>query len=109
MFSAVSRRAQAILESENPAALNAALNVLSYLEESYSNLTQDEGSHPFTECATFADNIKGEGYAWQSDWHFIDQAYLADGGTLADYPEFHPSSVDVVDALTDLTAFLKGE
>lgn len=72
-------------------------------------MTSDEGDHPFTECATFADNIKGQGYSFQSDWHFIDQPYFADGGSLEDYPDFEISDVDVLDALTDLTAFLKGE
>ena len=72
-------------------------------------LTKDEGSHPFTECATFADDIKGEGYSAQSDWHFIDQPYLDEPDTTLDDFEFEPSDVDVVDALTDFTAFLKGD
>ncbi len=95
-------------DSESP-AFQQALDVLAYLESSYSSLTSDEGDHPFTECATFADNIKGQGYSFQSDWHFIDQPYFADGGSLEDYPDFKISDVDVLDALTDLTAFLKGE
>ena len=95
-------------DSESP-AFQQALDVLAYLESSYSSLTSDEGDHPFTECATFADNIKGQGYSFQSDWHFIDQPYFADGGSFEDYPDFHMSDTDVLDALADLTAFLKGE
>jgi S1/P1 Nuclease len=31
--------------------------------------------NPFTECATFADEIKSD-FKFQSGWHFIDQPYL---------------------------------
>ena len=27
------------------------------------------------ECAPFADTIKGQGYSFQSDWHFVNQPY----------------------------------
>jgi len=60
----VARQAQAILEQNNPAALQAALNQLVALKTDYPSLTTDEGAHPFTECALFADNIKGMGYSW---------------------------------------------
>lgn len=49
----------------NPDALSAALAVLEPLKNDYSDLVE-EGDHPFTECATFADNIKSKGYSWQS-------------------------------------------
>jgi hypothetical protein len=52
------------LEQTNPAALAAALAVLAPLKADYPTLTKDESSNPFTECALFADNIKGEGYSW---------------------------------------------
>jgi hypothetical protein len=52
------------LEQTNPAALAAALAVLAPLKADYPTLTTDESSNPFTECALFADNIKGEGYSW---------------------------------------------
>lgn len=106
-FHLVSRRAQSLLEGS--AALTEALDVLSYLKVSEASLTTDEDSHPFTECATFADNIKGQGFSYQSDWHFIDQPYLSDGDTIEDYPDYKMSDTDIVAALTDLTAFLKGE
>jgi hypothetical protein len=60
----VARRAQAILEQTNPAALAAALAVLAPLKADYPSLTKDESTNPFTECALFADNIKGQGYSW---------------------------------------------
>jgi hypothetical protein len=37
------------------------------------------------ECATFADDIKWHGGRWQAPWHFIDQPYLDEGGTINDY------------------------
>lgn len=60
----VSRRAQAILESEASDAFDSALTVLSFLADSEPSLTSDEDDHPFTECATFADDIKGKGYSF---------------------------------------------
>ena len=72
-------------------------------------MTTDEDKHPFTECATFADNIKGEGMSWQSPWHFIDQPYYDMGGDASDFPDFQEDDVDIVDALENLTKFLKGD
>ena len=83
--------------------------MLTYLKASESSLTGDEESHPFTECADFADNIKGQGYSFQSDWHFIDQPLLDEGKTIADYPDYVMADVDVIQAMHDLVAFLKGE
>lgn len=40
--------------------------------------------HPFVECATFADDIKYNGGAWQSDFHFVDVPYV-DQGQASDY------------------------
>ena len=60
----VARQAQALLEENDPASLDAALNILSILEQSYPELTTSEDKHPFTECASFGDEIKGEGYSW---------------------------------------------
>lgn len=77
------------------------------LKHYYSSLTTDEGDHPFTECATFADNIKGEGYSFQSGWHFINLPYFDEGGD-ADSWDYTMPDYDVVGALTDLSGFLKG-
>lgn len=55
--------------------LAAALRELAVLEQTHSSLTTEK-SHPFTECATFADDIKGKGYSFQSDWHYINYPYL---------------------------------
>jgi hypothetical protein len=103
----VSRRAQAILEDEAPEVLSQALDVLAPLKKYYSSLTTDEGDHPFTECATFADDIKGQGYSWQSSWHFINVPYLDEGGDIEDY-DFDVEPYDIVQCLDDLVGFLKG-
>ena len=55
----MSRHAQAILEDQYPDVLQAALDEMVPLQRYYSSLTTSEGNHPFTECATFADDIKG--------------------------------------------------
>ena len=47
--------------------------------------------------------------SWQSDWHFIDQPYLPEDKVIDDYPDFEMAEVDVEDALTSLTDFIKGK
>ena len=87
----------------------AALDELAVLEKYYPDLTSDEGNHPFSECATFADNIKGQGYSFQSDWHFINTPYLDEPDTsLSDF-SFSWPDVNVVEALIAFRRFLKGE
>lgn len=49
--------------------------MLSYLEDYDPELTYREVDHPFVECATFADDIKYHGGAWQSDFHFEDKTF----------------------------------
>lgn len=102
----MSRHAQALLETENPAVLASALDMLAVLAESNPTLTKDEDNNPFTECATFADDIKGT-YDFQDGWHFIDQPYLLEGGDLSDF-DFTMDSQDVIQALNSLTAWLRG-
>ena len=46
---------------------------------------------------------------WQSNWHFVNEPYLDQGGTLDDFPDFKPPSARIYDALNDLTKFLKGD
>lgn len=104
----VARRAQDILQSENPAVFDYAVDQLRILEQYYPDLCNQEKNYPFVESSTFADHIKGMGYSFQSDWHFINIPYLDQGGELSDY-DFVEPPVDVVSALTSLTKFLKGE
>ena len=104
----IAREAEWILENSNPDVLSAAITELAVLKEYYPDLVE-EGNHPFTECATFADDIKGKGYSFQSDWHFINLPYLDEPGTTLDDFSFTQGDYDVVSAVTDFTAFLKGE
>ena len=106
----VSRIAQRVLQNENPTALDLALAELSTLAETHPDLIENERDHPFTECATFADDIKGTFGGFQSSWHFIDQPYLDEPGTtIEDFPDFQPDDMDVLDALTDLVALLQDQ
>jgi hypothetical protein len=44
-----------------------------------------ESDYPFVECAVFADTIKGQGYTWQSSWHFVNNPYLDESKNIEDY------------------------
>lgn len=108
----VARRAEAILaQNSSDGVLEAALTELNHLTMSHPDLIEHEKDHPFTECATFADDIKGkEPFGqFQTPWHFINQPYLDEPGTTVDDFDFHPPNEDVTKALTDLIDFLKGE
>jgi len=86
-----------LLQSQDYAAYEAVLDELVALQESNPELTKDEKDHPMTECALFADNIKGQGYSFQSGWHFIDKPYLDEPGTtIADFPKFEMDQYDIV-------------
>merc|ERR1712127_126519 len=104
----VARRAQDLLQSQDNNAYKAVLAELQVFKDAYPDLTKDEKDHPMTECAVFADNIKGEGYSFQAGWHFIDQPYLGQGGSLDDF-SFVMDTVDVVDALSALTEWLSND
>ena len=68
--------------------------MLAVLHAENATLTYEDGNHPFVECATFADDIKYHGGAWQSDFHFIDQPY---------YPNDDPQNYDFQTAAHNLT------
>ncbi len=88
----------------SPDAYQRALDELATLRSSQPDLTHREFDYPFTECASFADDIKGQ-YDFQSNWHFIDQPFLDQGGSLADF-SFVADEHQIVAALTELTQFL---
>ena len=79
------------------------------LHDSHPQMIVNEDAHAFTECATFADDIKDTFGAYQYGWHFIDQPYLDEQGTSIDDFDFSQPTEDVVHALTDFTLFMKGE
>jgi hypothetical protein len=103
----VAAQAQTFLENENPAVFEAALAELYTLKVSQPTLVKREVNHPFSECATFADDIKST-YSFQADWHFIDQPYAIHGDSLDNYPLYEMSEYDIVGALTNLTQWLEG-
>ena len=45
-------------------ALNKANDLLRAYSNSHPDMTNLEGSYPFVECATFADEIKAKGGSW---------------------------------------------
>jgi len=97
------------LQVENPSVLDAANQMLKPLKLHYPDITKTEKDHPFVETATFADVIRepGQAYGWQMPWHFIDQPYINEAGkSINDFPDFKLDTVDVVDALSNLTNFL---
>jgi hypothetical protein len=102
----LARRAQDLLQSQDHAAYEAVLQELAPLKANDASLTTDEGDHPMTECATFADNIKGMGMSWQSGWHFIDTPYYNEGNS-GDYPFVMPEE-NTVNAMINLTEWLSG-
>jgi len=104
----VARIANDILLEESPTTLNKAESVLAILEKSDPSLTKDEGKHPFVECTTFADDIKGKGGSYQAGWHFIDTPFLDEGGKISDF-DFKPDSHNVTEALTALTNWVNKE
>ena len=56
------RRAHDLLEGTT--TLLKAQKMLMPLKRHYPEITESEHLHPFVECATFADVIKGMGYKW---------------------------------------------
>ena len=64
------------LLAETPEVLDRANGALTHIAE-FTTLEKD---HPFVECATFGDNIKGAGWYDTSSWHYVDNPYF-DGFT----------------------------
>ena len=81
----VNRVAYESLLKENPAVLAKANAILDTLRDADPTLVKGESKHSFVECATWADDIKGRGGTFQSSWHFKDQPFLDEGGTLDDF------------------------
>ena len=101
----VARIARNILVQQAPEQLAQVESILSILEGADHKLTKDEGKHAFVECAPWADSFKYNGGYYQKGWHFIDQPYLDEGGTLADY-DFTLDKHNITQALNGLTGWL---
>ena len=105
-----------ILLEEDPAALDAANTVLAQLKKDGSDIPalSKEKNYPFVECAPFADTIKGQGYSFQSDWHFVNNPYLDEDPNINDYTfnDFSPQNVssvvvDIIDMLDKAPNYTK--
>jgi hypothetical protein len=57
----VARIAQGYLEEVSPETLEKAIEIL--VDSDFANYLHLENNHPFVECATFADEIKNDGFA----------------------------------------------
>lgn len=90
------------------AALDKATQLLQVYSASNPSMTNLEGNYPFVECATFADEIKAKGGTWQSGWHFVDQPYLDQGGSINDYPGFKFDTDSIDKAIPDIINWLSG-
>ena len=98
----VARIAHDILEKESPQTITDVEAALAVLKKSDPKFTAHEDKHPMVECATFADDIKAKGGAYQSGWHFIDQPYLDEGGSIDDY-DFKFDDHNITEAMSGLT------
>lgn len=68
----VSGIAERVLDEKAPSAITAANKLLTYYADyDTEGKTEHEGEHAFVETATFADDVKYHGEAWQSDFHFV--------------------------------------
>jgi len=100
----VSRIAYDILSAKG--SKNLAI-VEEHLKDLSTSITRKhERDHQFVECATYADDFKYHGGIYQKTWHFIDQPYFDQGGSLATFPKFKPDVHDNVEALNGLIAWM---
>ena len=103
----VARTAQKILEENEPEVFGKCLKLLKFLTD--ANKTKDEDMHPFTECATYADDLYNESEEgkYQFNWHFVDTPLMDEGGKIEDY-NFTKPSVNNSEAIPALCKWLKG-
>ena len=70
--------------------------------------TSESPAHGFVECATWADEIKKLGAYWQSNWHFVNQPFFNEGGSLDDYPDFKLDPHNITDIVPNLVDWFNG-
>lgn len=101
------RIAYDFLLTEDPEALDAANAMLAVLTADSDILAlKHENLHPFVECAPFADTIKGQGYGFQSDWHFVNNPYLDQDQNIADYKFNDSQALNVSSVIVDIIDWL---
>jgi len=96
----VARVAYDKIMAVNPALMDKANTILAGI----SQFTTLESKYPFVECATFADEIKNEGFDDQSHWHFVDNPFYDQGFTA----NIAPNEYNVTWAIGEMINALKG-
>jgi hypothetical protein len=104
----VARIANDILEKESPQTIEDVEAALAVLKKSDPKLITSEDKHPMVECATFADELKAKGGRYQSGWHFIDQPFLDEGGSVDDF-SFTKDAHNITEAMGSLTNWFNHE
>ena len=84
----LARSAEQILSEEAPEVLDKALADLDLLPKNHPEMIEHERDHRFTECATYADDIKPTWGGFQTSWHFINLPYLDEDGSKIDDFDF---------------------
>jgi len=102
----VARIAETLLEKNDPDTFKAVLEMLTELKKTHPAWTENEDKHPFTECATYADDLKGHGADgnYQRGWHFIDEPYLDEGGKISDF-KFKFDTHNITEVINALEAW----
>lgn len=106
----VANIAKLVLQQESPSTASNVEKILSILNVNKKTLTPREGDtsdYLFTECATFADEIKMRGGSFQTKWHFHDQPFLDEGGKVEDFPNYKIEPESLTDAIKGLTNWFK--
>ena len=78
-----------------------------YLWDSDPDLIPYEDTHHFVESATFADDIKYHGHAWQSDYHFLQHPWIEEGEE-SDY-KLPTKTRNLTIAIPNLVAMISGK
>lgn len=97
----VARIGYDLLMAKNPEVVSEVNAILGVLKKSDPSWTTKEDKHPFVECVTFADDIKYKGGSYQSGWHFIDNPYLDQGGSIDDF-DFKADEHNATEAISAL-------
>jgi len=59
--------------------LQSANKLLKVFSTAHPDKVPKEGSYPFVECATYADDTRRNVGAYQGPWHFVDNPYFDHG------------------------------
>ena len=98
--------AERLLEENAPASLAAANSMLGALTAENSALTWQEDQHAFVECATFVNDVTGQG--WQDQYHTINLPFYDESTTAGDF-SWSLDNRTSIDGLQQLLAWLSGK